>query len=684
MQGMYTYNPLTSPNSIRLLEVQLKGDDYGKIQTCLLNNAPEEFLALSYTWGCPYSDPNYELEDSAETSAWNIQYTADRTIPITIDGATLMVSRNCKDAIDNIKQRYNSRNFHIWIDAVCINQDDLDERAAQVSIMGQIYSKAFRVIIWLGNSLHKTNRALELIDALSQISEEQLALMKQHTLSLSKTYGIGTTSIRLSDWQVLGSFLGRTWFERVWTLQEYALPRHTIVLCGTNRIPWLNVWKVSNMFQATGWYHVLHNLEPHAHPDTRETPMQSNYALKGSIWLHVFTMTNLRALLWPDEVENDIRTPLIVRIQPLKSRSATDNRDKVYGVLDAINRIFEKRPDIGSIIPNYRASNTVSAVFTDLSYRTILFDQNLLVLSFIHDEAFRAVHKLPSWALDLSRVGYPSTLIRYPPSENSNSIRLPTFLYLEHQYKLPIIINQFSLCVQGIPVDHIIDHADEFRSVNGDQVSRWLKLATQLNNPYHSHEGPTEVLWRTLISNTAGANYPAPSSLGELFQVYLIALLLIGPNLRDACKGSAKWLQKSKDSLTLMESLKSTDPQGCFLNRDEFSKLIQSILETRSGADPKEIVVNILDRGLKFEPFIAEYSLVRCLFLTKKKYLGLGAKSLQHGDEIWVLPRTQAPMILRRLPNGRHMVVGQAYVHGIMYGETDIDRFGNLEDIILL
>jgi hypothetical protein len=171
---MYTYNPFTSPNTISLLEVQLKGNDYGKLQTYLLDNAPE-FIALSYTWGCPYSNPNYELEDSADTAALNSQYTANRTIPITVDGAILMVSGNCKDAIDNIKERYNSGNFHIWIDAVCINQEDLDERAAQVSIMGHIYSKAFRVIIWLGNSLYNTKRALELIDAISQIPDEHLA-----------------------------------------------------------------------------------------------------------------------------------------------------------------------------------------------------------------------------------------------------------------------------------------------------------------------------------------------------------------------------------------------------------------------------------------------------------------------------------------------------------------------------
>ncbi|KAH8749840.1 heterokaryon incompatibility protein-domain-containing protein [Hyaloscypha sp. PMI_1271] len=510
---MYTYNPFTSPNTIRLLEVQLKGNDYGKLQTYLLDNAPE-FIALSYTWGCPYSNPNYELEDSADTAALNSQYTANRTIPITVDGAILMVSENCKDAIDNIKEHYNSGNFHICIDAVCINQEDLDERAAQVSIMGHIYSKAFRVIIWLGNSLYNTKRALEFIDAISQIPDEHLAANET-------VYTIALENIR-----------NRQHHHKAQRLENPCF------VFGKNLVP---------------------TLESVALVDTEEAKfvplMQSTYAAKGSIWLQAFFMTYLRTVLWADEGENDVKLPLMSSIQPVQSRSATDNRDKVYGVLDGINRILEKRPDIGPVVPNYNPSNTVSAVFTDLTYRAIRFDENLLVLSLIHDEAFRDVHNLPSWALDLSRVGYPSARIEKPPSEDTLSIRLPTFLYLEHQYKEPNIINQFSLCVQGIMVDHIIDRADPFHNIDGAQVFPWLKLATQLDNPYHSNEGPTEVLWRTLISNTARTDYPAPSSLGERFHLYLISLLLIAPDPRDAFEESTKRLQKSKDSLILMESL---------------------------------------------------------------------------------------------------------------------------------
>jgi hypothetical protein len=69
----FLYEPLLSTTSIRLLNLQLVNrDDYGQLDTYPLDKAPL-FVALSYTWGCPFSSPNYELDDAADTSAINSQ-----------------------------------------------------------------------------------------------------------------------------------------------------------------------------------------------------------------------------------------------------------------------------------------------------------------------------------------------------------------------------------------------------------------------------------------------------------------------------------------------------------------------------------------------------------------------------------------------------------------------------------
>lgn len=61
---------------------------------------------------------------------------------------------------------------------------------------------------------------------------------------------------------------------------------------------------------------------------------------------------------------------------------------------------------------------------------------------------------------------------------------------------------------------------------------------------------------------------------------------------------------------------------------------------------------------------------LQALFITKNRYLGLGPKSLMSRDQVWILAGADTPLVLRPLSNGRHQLVGEAYVHGIMHGEA--------------
>lgn len=89
-----------------------------------LTNFPQ-YEALSYVWG----DPN-------------------NTAPIVVQGHTLQVTTNLEVALRHL--RYSNKVRVLWIDAIVINQIDLDERTEQVALMGDIYSKAASVRIWLG------------------------------------------------------------------------------------------------------------------------------------------------------------------------------------------------------------------------------------------------------------------------------------------------------------------------------------------------------------------------------------------------------------------------------------------------------------------------------------------------------------------------------------------------------
>jgi len=68
------------------------------------------------------------------------------------------VTVNLEAALRQLKDKHITR---IWVDAVCINQDDRQERSIQVRNMKQIYSKAERVIAWLGEESENSSRVIK-------------------------------------------------------------------------------------------------------------------------------------------------------------------------------------------------------------------------------------------------------------------------------------------------------------------------------------------------------------------------------------------------------------------------------------------------------------------------------------------------------------------------------------------
>jgi hypothetical protein len=700
----YQYEAIP-PTSFRLLNLRPEGEDYGKIDTFSLDDAPP-FAALSYTWGCPYSDPNYELENVEETKTFNSQYSSVRNGIIRCNGALVKVTRNSKEALDNIKTRYNKfvpmfdGTNYIWVDAICINQEDLDERAAQVMLMGRIYSSATRVFVWLGNSLAKTERALSLIQSLSEIPEEKYEKMMHLIPQPKDTYKkLGLETVSPRDWQIILSFLDRPWFLRVWVLQEYALARFKTVLCGQYRIAWLPLYFVSRMLLTTKWSRRLRDLELWA--EIQELFDRKDEA-RSAIWEKYkplrdrlirgddpssfsipasgpFVGTTLTQQFWqPKYLPNDglaDKLSLAQGVQMCRGRSATDSRDKVYALLHAINGRLEKLPAIGTIIPNYYPSNTVQHVYSDFTFRAIKADGSLEVLSLVNDIVFRNIPNMPSWALDLSHGQNPGPLPVHESWVAAASL----------SYFPPELTDSRYLHVRGAHIDEIIHSAIMFEPIDSGQVCSWLQLALQLKMPYHeTDQGPTEVLWKVLFANPneAGLDYPPSEDDGENFGFYLLARLRMPRSMDENERYSEERTQMYHNGIQLINDLKKLDPNGVlrFVEELETFSMIRGVPH---GTDEQiKAVDSCCERGWLFSPLIFDQNLQRRVFSTMRNYLGLGPRSLLPGDEVWVLPSLKVPIILRRLPNGHFLVVGEAYIHGMMCGEA-VSASTVLEDIIL-
>lgn len=188
----YQYSTL-SVGSIRLLRLQPHDDQRAPVQCQLFEyrlsgsvSGTHLYEALSYVWG-----------------------SAVRSELIHTDDGSLYVTRNLYSALLELRDRVLPR--ILWVDAVCINQDDLEERSRQVQYMAETYARASRVIVWLeheavSDCTRDSKSATAAHGALKELSDAANGQFK----SLTKS-----SDVRV-DYPAICDMLQGPWFERVW------------------------------------------------------------------------------------------------------------------------------------------------------------------------------------------------------------------------------------------------------------------------------------------------------------------------------------------------------------------------------------------------------------------------------------------------------------------------------------
>jgi hypothetical protein len=358
MPNMYQYSPLSqSSDEIRLLQLP-PGSFYEDVR-CKLEHVELvdslQFTALSYTWG----DPTIRKK-------------------ILIDSHVHDVTINLYDALQHMRDPNESRTF--WIDALCINQEDLDERSKQVLRMRDIYSMATKVEVWLGKS--DTNGvdagAIDLVGKLGSIFEDPEEMLAQGSNAGSQELFLGEIERSLpTAVKAMADLYQRPWWTRVWVVQELSLAKQdtAIVRVGRMTSPWLNFLIAAYAIESS-WFIV----------DAIISGVAPEMRLDG--FLHGIRMAQCRRINLTDPGYT-----LLELLNQHRDCEATNPRDKLYGILGLAGDV----EDI-SIMPDYTA--TPENIFIDLFKKHVTATGSLdMICACRHP---RKSGDLPSWVPDWS------------------------------------------------------------------------------------------------------------------------------------------------------------------------------------------------------------------------------------------------------------------------------------------
>ena len=113
--------------------------------------------------------------------------------------------------------RQPDSSVNLWVDQICINQDDLKEKGLQVDLMSKLYQRSWVTVVWLGEEADNSSEALESMHDFNAVFQYELDESAPDPDFFSKTR---LPVPRSQQWQDLNSLLARPWFQRVWVIQE--------------------------------------------------------------------------------------------------------------------------------------------------------------------------------------------------------------------------------------------------------------------------------------------------------------------------------------------------------------------------------------------------------------------------------------------------------------------------------
>lgn len=510
----------------------------------------------------------------------------------------------------------------LWIDALCINQGDTSEKADQVAMMGQIYSGAEQVFVWLGEPQldpesndysEGSNETAVKQSRWVDVSMEQIVELLAQDHHFHELPAISecrarkcpadppTRSPPVHDWStIMGSLtpvFDAPWFCRAWTVQEIVLAQKATVIYGTQRFAWTTV--------STAWRNLGRHMRSCCSECIFGLPSQEAHDLY-RMASQITDLSNARDFLATGQ---HIIEPLL----HFSWKSSSKRRDRLFGLLGLQNCA---RPT--PVVPDYEAK--LIDVFCKFAADLVRTQGMLLPLCL---NLRQKLEHLPSWVPDWT-VDNPDP-VEYAISRLAWAETYEAAKGFEGHIAIDA---EFTLAVDAMFVDTILrvggpyELTDRFED-QLDILESWqifLELGNKGAKPYNQGGNLYDAFWMTMLAGRCSEN--------------------------DVSKAASPQTAASlKAWVTDMRHRLSEDSNAIIGMDDLLASHVKAVLG-------------------------------RKLFETERGYIGMCPIPARRGDHVFVVGSCSVPVVLQPFSREAgdtirsYRTFGHCYVHGIMAGEA--------------
>lgn len=524
---------------------------------------------------------------------------------IKLDGRSFAITQSAGGALRAFREEAEDR--CIWLDAICINQQDDEERGLQVSIMGDIYRAATRALVWLGDDDGTFGDAYTLMTALiRQMGDETGGWNGQAAYETLKDFEWdsrlhmkdirtrGIPSYESPAWDALERFFSRPWFNRMWVIQEIVLSHRPVAFCGREQVDWVIIQ------MAASWItHQRYDARSH-----RPGLLQAKNV----------------TMVWQFAAKSDLQSLLLLT----RDFQATDPRDKVFGVLGMATDCRSAMPD--ELKPSYLKSTR--RIFSDATKYTIRASQNLDVLSQIgyicsfEDSLRNSSSAFPSWVPRWD-LGKATTF------DASNTVfwgRLQS---------------PFSASGSSVVERDTIHHDPDTLTLPGFRIDKIKRVSSIMDSQKLAQAGVVAKIWNDYASDLAA--YPTGEQLLRAFSLTMVA------------DSTLNKLPASLDSQHDSDFAAYISARGKGLNR--LSK------------DDRSLLLSNIPKGdeVRYGSAASNGTNGRSFCTTEAGWMGVCPPTAKEGDLVCLLFGGKVLYTIRR-EHEHSKFIGECYIHGRMDG----------------